>query len=193
MPKGEVNKEVKNYQELVCSSLARFFGANNVEKEWNSAKDSHDDYTRELYSPRLDIAVRPFNTDGNIDYNNEKIDRNINVHRDFLKKLWRNSELRVGSFHNFIRDKNKNPRCLLAIEIENSGSSKHMLGNVANVSILGSIGIVIPFNDEKLSLCKRIKKYVIFATEVEKIKAVFKNVLIIKKENFLRTINGNGR
>lgn len=67
--------------------------------------------------------------------------------------------------------------CMLAIEIENSGSIKHMLGNITNVSILGSIGIVIPFNEKKLALCKRMKKYVTFATEVEKIKDVFKNVL----------------
>ena len=50
-----------------------------------------------------------------------------------------------------------------------------MLGNIANASIIGSIGLVIPFNDEKLSLCKRIGKYVTFATNVE----LFSSPLIV--------------
>ena len=64
-----------------------------------------------------------------------------------------------------------------------------MLGDVANVSILGSVGIIVPFNDKKLSLCKRIKRYVDFATEVGKTNVVFKNVLILNKENFWKAIS----
>lgn len=188
MSRGKKGREVKKYQELAYNSLRRIFGDDNVKKEWNVAKNTKDDFTRELYCPRLDIAVGPFNIDMNLTYNNEKINRSVNVHRNFLKRMWRDSELRIGSFDDFLRNKNGNPRCFLAIEIENSGSSKHMLGNIVNVSIIGTIGIVIPFNEKKLSLCKRIKKYVTFTTEVGKIKTTFKNVLIVSKKNFLRAL-----
>lgn len=109
-----------------------------------------------------------------------------------MKRLWRASELKVFTFDRFMENKNNNPRCMLAIEIEHSGSSKHMLGNIANVSILGAIGIVIPFNEKKLALCKRIKKYVTFATEVKKIQDIFENVLIIRKEKFIGVLNEHG-
>jgi len=61
-------------------------------------------------------------------------------------------------------------------------------GNIANASILGSFGIVIPFNDKKLALCQRLKRYVKFATAVKKVGPVFQNVLIIKKERFLQLL-----
>jgi len=187
MSRIHLPRTVKTYQNSVCNYLKTIFGENNVKKEWNVAKDSRDDYTRELYSPRLDVAVGPFNICKD-PYANDDISSIITTHENFLRKIWLNSELKTGSFSNFIHDKNKNPRCLLAIEIENSGSSKHMLGNIANVSIIGSIGIVVPFNDKQLSLCKRIKAYVTFATKVNKISDVFKNVLIVNKKNFFLNI-----
>ncbi|MDP3041752.1 MAG: hypothetical protein Q8N62_03340 [Candidatus Omnitrophota bacterium] len=189
MPRGTRNNAVKRYQNKVFDILKRIFGEDNVEKEWNVAKNSQDDFTRELYCPRLDLAVGPFNIHRNVYEDNLNINGTLNANGNLVKRLWRASELKVSSFERFMRNKNDNPRCMLAIEIENSGSSKHMLGNIANVSILGAIGIVIPFNEKKLALCKRIKKYVAFATEVKKIEDVFKNVLIIDKDKFLRAIN----
>ena len=188
MLKREIRK-VKGYQEFAFNSLMKIFGEDGVKKEWNVAKDSEDAFTRELYSPRLDVAVGPFNISRHVYEDGLRITRTINSNRNFIKKLWQVSELKSFSFAEFLSNKNNNPRCMLAIEIENSGSSKHMLGNIANASILGAIGIVIPFNAKKLALCKRIKKYVTFAMEVEKIRGVFKNVLIINKEKFLRIIN----
>ena len=63
-----------------------------------------------------------------------------------------------------------------------------MLGNITNVSILGLIGIVVPFNPEELGKCNRIKKYINFATTVGKISKIFQNVIIINKEKFLNVL-----
>jgi len=183
-------KNVNKYQELASDSLSKIFGGSNVIKEWNVAKESKNAFTRELYSPRLDIAIGPFNIDENIEYNQNNIKSTIFSKRSFIETMLQNSEPPTNTFtlDRFLNNINQNPRCFLAIEIENSGSSKHMLGNIVNVSILASIGVVIPFSDKKLSLCKRITKYVTFATEVRKLKGVFKNVLIINKANFWRLL-----
>jgi len=114
-------------------------------------------------------------------------------HRDFIDRMLRYSQQQGSNVDGFLENANANPRCFLAIEIENSGSSKHMLGNIANASIIGSVGVVIPFNHQKASLCKRIKKYVAFATRVGKIKPIFGNILILDKEDFLRALDENRR
>jgi len=188
MPKGNRGMEVRDFQELVYSSLKRIFGEKNAKKEWNVAKNSTDDFIRKLYCPRLDLAVGPFNISRKITYNNTEIEKAITYYRSFIDKMFNNSEQRDGNFDEFLNKRNINPRCFLAIEIEKSGTSKHMLGNITNVSIIGSIGVVIPFNDRQLSNCKRIKEYVDFATEVKKIKAIFENILVIDKENFLKVL-----
>jgi len=190
MPRGRTSKEIEGYQELVCNTLQGIFGETDVKKEWNVAKDSKDDFTRELYCPRLDVAVGPFNIDRDIERNKSAIKTLAHIHRDFIDRMLRYSQQQGNNVESFLENANPNPRCFLAIEIENSGSSKHMLGNIANVSIIGSIGVVIPFNYKKASLCNRIKKYVTFATQVGKTEDVFKNVLIIDKENFLRVLEG---
>lgn len=191
MARSGVLSSVKAYQTYVKNSLHRIMNPYEAKEEWNVAKDSQDAFTRELYSPRLDVAVGPFNIDGNIERNNKKIRRAANRHQSFIEQLICCSELESPSFDIFLRRRNKNPRCFLAIEIENSGSSKHMLGDIANVSIIGSIGIVIPFNEKKQSLCERIKRYVRFCSSVGKIDNVFTNVLVISKEDFHRVIREN--
>lgn len=189
MPRGERGHELKEYQNRVVASLKTLFGERNVKKEWDVAKDSQDAFTRQLYCPRLDIAVGPFNIDGNIYHNNEAIDRALTANQNFISRLFSLSEDREDSLHEFLEHKNKNPRCLLAIEIEDSGSRKHMLGDIANASIIGSIGVIVPFNSEKLSHFKRIRKYVEFATHAGKIKTIFQNVLIISRSNFQEALN----
>jgi len=179
-----VKAKTKAYQEKVFVLLKNLFGNKNVEIEWSVAKESTDAFTRELYRPRLDLAIGPFNNDGNVDLNKQRIETAISKHQDLILGLFNHSEFRSFDINDFLAKKNENPRCFLAIEIENSGSSKHMLGNIANVSILGSIGIVVPFNQNRLSLCKRIKKYFSFAAQVGKIDDVFQNVLIINKDKF---------
>lgn len=194
MPRGKTSKEVKEYQELVSNSLQRIFGETNVKKEWNVAKDSRDGFTRELYCPRLDIAIGPFNIDRDIEERDKMAIKIVaRRHRDFIDRMLRYSQQQGSNVNGFLENANANPRCFLAIEIEKSGFSKHMLGNIANTSIIGFIGIVIPFNYKKASLCKRIKKYVTFATRVGKIEDVFKNVLIIDKENFLQVLEESRR
>jgi len=189
MPRSKRPSEVKEYQELVRKSLSKIFGEGNVKKEWDVATDSQDAYTRKLYCPRLDIAVGPFNIDGNVDENNDRIKEAVDSNKDFIDNVLRLPGLSPGDVDSFLRQENKNPRCFLAIEIEKSGSRKHMVGNIVNASILGAFGIIIPFDDKALSAYRKIDAYLNFAAKVGKTREIFKNVLIINKEKFLEAIS----
>lgn len=164
------------------------FGEDNVKKEWSVTKDSQDGYARGLYAPRLDIAVGPFNIDGRIEENNAAIIRTLDDNKDIIECLIKSEEYSIRPFRELRSNINKNPRCFLAIEIEKSGSRKHMLGNIVNASIIGAIGIVVPFDDKALAAYKRINEYITFAAEVKKTRSVFKNVLIIKNQAFIRCL-----
>jgi hypothetical protein len=83
---------------------------------------------------------------------------------------------------------NPNPRCLLAVEIEFGGSSKHILGDFTNASMMGLVGVVIapPDNFEKAS---RIYRYVGFIRNVHKAPAgLFRNLVLFQTDEFLRLL-----
>lgn len=185
MPNKKRKTDVQKYQDKACDYLGKIFGHKNVKKEWDVAKDSQDAYTRKLYCPQLDIAVGPFNIDENID----RMEETVVSNRDFIDNVLQLSESSLKDIDSFLQRKNKNPRCFLAIEIEKSGSRKHMVGNIVNASILGAFGIIIPFNDKALSAYRKIDAYLDFAAKVGKTREIFKNVLIINKENFLKAIS----
>jgi hypothetical protein len=77
----------------------------------------------------------------------------------------------------------------MAIEIEASGSRKHLLGDVANASIIGAIGIIIPFDEDKLNQFIKLGNYLDFATKVGKIRAVFNNVLVVERNQFIQLVS----
>jgi hypothetical protein len=183
--------EVTKYQESACKFLIRIFGEDNVKKEWSVTKDSQDGYARGLYAPRLDIAVGPFNINGRIEENNAAIIRTLDDNKDIIERLIESAECSIPTFRELRSNRNKNPRCFLAIEIEKSGSRKHMLGNIANTSIIGALGIVVPFDDKALIAYKRICDYINFAAEVGKTRGIFKNVLIIKNQAFIHCLEDN--
>jgi len=173
------------YQDKAFAKLKIIFGEENVKKEWDVAKDSRDDYGRHLYCPRIDIAVGPFNISREIIRDNQKIQSAIERHNNFIEQLVAKSETLVGDTNYLLRSKNKNPRCFLAIELENSGSRKHLLGDIANVSIIGAFGIVVAMNDSKLKAFKRIKEYINFATQVQKLPETFNNVVVLNQDKFM--------
>ena len=77
---------------------------------------------------------------------------------------------------------NYNPRCFLAIEIVCSGSTKHMLGDIMNATILGGIGIVIAKDESIKKSLSRILSYLKFAYENEKGGVKPRNLIIIRAD-----------
>ncbi|MBU1044197.1 MAG: hypothetical protein KJ915_07350 [Candidatus Omnitrophica bacterium] len=178
----------KEYQSIVCEKLREIFLAENIKNEWDAAKDSQDSLTRGMYCPRLDIAVGPFNINGRVEANKRQIEEARSRHQDLIGRIVHTSERHHYDVQDISSGLNKNPRCLLAIEIEASGSRKHMLGDIANASILGSIGIVVPLTTGKLNAFIKIMKYIKFATKVKKLESSFNNVVIIGHDRFLEVL-----
>ena len=146
-----------------------------VINEWDAAKQSGDDLTRDIYCPRVDLAIGPFNTSRNAN----DLWQNTNP-ADKIKEILRQKDWLPPNFKF-----NPNPRCSVAIEIEASKQgSKYFLGDIANASILGKIGIVIPVGDKIVKSFNRLRGYVDFATRVGKLPEAFRNYVILTEEQF---------
>ncbi|MDP2205029.1 MAG: hypothetical protein Q8K65_01855 [Alphaproteobacteria bacterium] len=168
----------KVYQEEIYTLLQGVFPPALVKKEWNIRKDARDVFQAEdSYAPCADIAIGPFNEDEG--RNIGEIIEAANAH-PLVQHLARRLDP-DGMF-------NQNPRCLLAIEIEYSGSMKHILGDIANASMLGYIGIVIGSNTARKPSqvrIQRVKSYIEKVTMVGKAPGgLFGNVVYFEAEEF---------
>ena len=110
------------------------FTKEETEEEW-----SH-------YSPRVDIAVGPFDTVGGSKEILNASEKDALT--SFLKK--------------HTADVNPHPNCLVAIEIGYTGTRKHRMGDLVNASLIGHVGIVVAkdyYNKQRASpfvLCANV-------------------------------------
>src|SRR3989344_5018827 len=119
---------------ILEGQLAEVLGRHfpEVVTQWPTSKDATDVFERDqtLYAPRPDIGVGPFSIAQGNRYH--EIVHDFNEHaprrlREVLQGL----------------DQNRNPRCLFSIEIACSGSTKHILGDITNASLMGLYGLVV--------------------------------------------------
>ena len=161
--------------ELKTLFLEKF---DNVKAEWQSNANTEDwlQYGNDIYAPRPDIAIGPFNTEEG--HNTFKIDDSFQENREFFDLL-----------HVEDDTKNSNPRCLVAIEIENSNKGKHMLGNIINASVLGRIGIIVALREEFYDEAVRVNNYLKGAFEKRKMGHNPSNLVIVRYEELRGHIN----
>ncbi|MCI0564937.1 MAG: hypothetical protein MN733_41245, partial [Nitrososphaera sp.] len=191
--------KIKVYQVEVASLLQSIYPQPTpIEIEWCAITNIPG-----LYSPRIDIAVGPFSTTrgGNcINEYNKLMDESwlfieqlLNYHRQNVKYYSGTAEEQFNrdnippSLENLKRF-NENARCLLAIEIENEVSRKHLLGGAVNASALGRLGIVIGWTDEKVRALVKLRDYWHFLGSVRKNTFNTANLLIVNPEQFLIAI-----
>lgn len=167
-------------QDEIVTRLKQIFGDSEVKPEWDVAKDSEDAYTRKLYCPRIDVAVGPFNIDRNIFFNNRRITEAYERHRTLIKRM-----KSVSDVPNQNMVLNENPRCFLAIEIENRSSRKHRLGSMVNASAMGKIGIILAANSSAFKSIVKIREYLKFVESVGKAKYNPRNLIIVLVDDFL--------
>lgn len=80
-------RKVTTFRNDCVDRLKQIFGADNVKKEWDVAKGSLDDLTRNLYCPRFDIAVGPFNISRQVLEDYEKISQAYEENRNPIESL----------------------------------------------------------------------------------------------------------
>jgi hypothetical protein len=154
------------YQRLAEVRLKRHFA--DVRLEWSIARGATDALAQDVavYAPRVDVAIGPFNMTPGRD---PAID-------DALLPV-RLRELFDG------RPSNPNPRCLLAIEVCYSGSSKHIMGDMLNAGALGLYGFVV--GDERhMAKIQRIGRYLEVLAELGKVHWLFRNVVALSTVEF---------
>lgn len=174
----------------LLSILQNYFSKDLIRKEWDIAKQSQDDFSRiEYYAPRVDIAVGPFNIDRRIEENNREFNRLVQERNQLIKKLYEISHLGENReyimFEDYLSTLNKNPRCFMAIEIENTNAAKRALGDIVNASAMGKIGIVVPVGSEKYEMFIKLKRYFHFLEQIGKLEGNFRNLLIIEAGKFI--------
>lgn len=179
---------MKKYEENINKLLKRylkkidFYQSVDTQTQWPAfPRDKR-------YSPRIDVAVGPF----------AEKRKCIDVYDDlcclakpFLDECFFQFEKNVKNFKSNVfrvdcdyKNFNKNARCFIAIEIEKSGSRKHRLGDVVNVSALGRVGLVIAWDAVVLRSFLRILEYFGFLSDVKKNTFKAKNVAVLEREQF---------
>jgi hypothetical protein len=174
-----------DYQDRLSSDLQLVFPNAEVIKEWDTAKnDPHFSSHRDVYAPRVDIAIGPFNDYFELDCG---IDRTKPMRsHPFVKELTRDKRqagLRMNRLWNSFS------RCFMAVEIEFSGTSKHVLGSMINASVNGSIGILIAdrANYDKI---KRILNYFLRLESLERMKlTTLGNLFVYELDQFLNLLS----
>ena len=172
----------RTYQRQLKELLSDYF--NEVGYERTLFKDAEDVLVRdpERYSPRLDLVIGPYNLQRGINWLpnyliKEELEKFNNTHtRLFFNKV---SRLKL----------NPNPRYAVAIEIAFSGSSKHILGDITNASVLGLYGFVIT-NEKTDVKAKRILRYLYALKAIKKVPGdMYSNVLVIRDNEFKNLFN----
>jgi hypothetical protein len=181
------------YQNLLCPIMAEKFEGLEVISEWRTFRGLNYQY-----SPRVDIAVGPFSVapgpNRTEDYN-QIITRPII--RNFLNRIYEKhvenigdqlNEINIPNFDRLII-RNQNARCLMAIEIENTSSRKHIMGSMVNAASLGRIGIGIAYQESVLRTFHRMLNYMAFLKRVEKNTYDTTNFLIVTRQQFEEIVN----
>jgi hypothetical protein len=163
---AEIRMRASEYQRLAEARLKRHF--DDVRVEWSVVKGATDALQRDIhrYAPRVDIAIGPFNTSPGPD--SEIDERPL---PSSLRQLFDD------------RPPNPNPRCLLAIEVVFSGSSKHIMGDTLNAGALGLYGLVIG-SEARMRKIHRIGKYLEVLADLEKLPPMFRNVVSLSTVEF---------
>lgn len=171
------------YQARIKEALERLYQHVPVESEWYPFKGEE----RNMYWPVVDVAVGPFATQRRygprytelMEQSRPFIQSLIDVHNGNVAHLGGNPT----EFHTLM-EFNENARCLLCIELEESGSRKHCLGNLVNASALGRIGLLLARTEKVLRIFVSQRAYLRFLAQVDKNTFQTANALILTTEQF---------
>ncbi len=148
----------------------------------------------EMYSPRLDVAVGPFSVDEGTLGN--QYDGLIRDNLGFFQELVRHHDLNVQGFDageasgdlDQVGYHNWNARCLIAVEVENAGSRKHLMGSAVNASSLGRVGLAIGWDEDRVRRFIRMRRYLRALADLNKNTFHTTNLLIMSRDQLATAI-----
>ncbi len=170
----------REYQNKIREALLNIY--NEVETQWHPFLK----HGRKIYSPAIDIAVGPFAIEQRFENQYTGL---LNQTREFIDKLTvchnrnieeEHSDLGASTFENILHF-NENARCLIGIEIENTGSRKHCIGDLVNASALGRVGILVAWSPVILRAFLRQRAYLAFLFSVRKNSFRTDNALVLTR------------
>lgn len=192
------------YQRETAQRLNRILKGYGYEDNATSEWKPFANYGRRIYSPVVDIAVGPFAID-DLRYE-ERYDEMVRAFSQLIdswvsifKQNWQ--DYIVQHKHNYWRVSptshtpsgyqdfielaaNRNARCFIAIEVENTNSKKHLMGSIVNAGALGRIGVLVAWKDEVLRAAIRMREYFDFLQQVGKRTFNMSGVVVLSKKQF---------
>lgn len=169
----------REYQHCAKAGLDRLYG--EVKVQWYPFPGEKG----RMYAPVVDIAVGPFALDARYE---EEYTHLLRRTRPFIERLIamhnQNVENVEPASFDALLHFNENARCLLCIEVEDSGSKKHCLGNLVNASALGRVGLLVARSERAFRTFLRQRVYLRFLAEVGKNTFKTANTLVLTAEQF---------
>lgn len=169
------------YERAVIPLLGGLFGERHVEVQWRPMLEeesrgwNRNGARRQLtYAPAVDIAVGPFATHGELTDRYDLMEREHTSLLDGLLSAHVENTVEFGSrfrapSREDLRNANHNPRCFLAIELENGiADPKHHLGSVVNAVALSRIPVLIGLRPGRLASLLRLREYILQLDEYRK-------------------------
>jgi len=172
-------------QRTLAEALRDVFPWESVVAEWQAFRNEVG-----RYSPRVDIAVGPFATAKQ--HYTEEYDKLGTQHQRLLTSLHGAFVDNVSTFCGTgsapslesMSSRNPNARCFMAIEIEGSGSGKHIMGGVINACALGRYGVSLASSQTRLRTLLRVRQYMLFLEAVGKNRFDPTNSLLLTTHQF---------
>jgi len=164
--------------------LGRIFDGRRVCRQFSIDTNASDVFTSDAgYLPRLDLAIGPYNVTTDRERNAENIMAAAN--NSFIREI-----ITIAADQNSQFIENKNPRCLLSIEIEFSGSSKLIMGDFTNAGMMGHVGLIIgPSEGDMMKRIICVQDYVKTLRNLDKAPpTLFMNVACLDGHKFLQIL-----
>lgn len=177
----------REYQKLVAEKL-KILPTSPVQIEWRAMQEQ-----KSLYGPRVDIAIGPFVYDNS----------SIPDEHDSLARQWKRPIQSMLDYHkhnvgklsfevcktsiNELCYRNKTARCFIAIEIEDNGSRKQLIGTALNAMALGRLAIVVVSKPDKLKALVKIRRYLWFLSQATNLNT--DNLLILTRDQLINSIS----
>lgn len=170
----------REYQDSIKARLDRVYG--EVIVQWHPFLG----HGRQIYAPVVDVAVGPFAIETR---HGPRYTELLEETRPFIELLIEkhNSNIKDAGLHTSfqsIQYFNENARCLLCIEIEDSGSEKHCLGDLVNASALGRVGVLVARSGRTFNAFLRQRVYLDYLASVGKNTFRTNNALVLTTEQF---------